>query len=294
MIIDLHIHSDCSSDGEYTPEEILKYVKQKNIEYFAIADHNTISGYNKLQDCSHNINTVMIPAAEFSTYYGEHEVHVLAYGINSEDDALKSVFEIINENKLKQAHARVKALKQLGFKINFDDLMKYAVGNVPSGVTFLNTLLKSEYNKKMLSEYVDGKKSYSPYTSFYFDYFAKGGKAHVHVPLIDIGEFFDKMDGRAVFSMAHPGLNPENIMTDLFDFPFDAVEVFSSYHDSEEIKYFQRVADEYKCFYTAGSDYHGPNVKPNIFMGVDCSLNPVIMEKLLNAIDRRNLYLYNL
>ncbi|TYB36687.1 MAG: PHP domain-containing protein [Flexistipes sinusarabici] len=294
MIIDLHIHSNCSSDGEYAPEEILSYVKQKNIEYFAIADHNTISGYNKLKDFNRDIGTVMIPAAEFSTFYGEHEVHVLAYGIDSEDDALKSVFEIINKNKLKQAHERVKALKNLGFKINFDDLMKYSAGNVPSGVTFLNTLLKNEYNKTMLSEYIHGEKSYSPYTSFYFDFFAKGGKSHVHVPLIDINEFFDKMNGRAVFSMAHPGLNPDKIMNDLFDFPFDAVEVFSSYHNAEEVKFFQSVADEYKCFYTAGSDYHGPNVKPNIFMGVDCSLNPVIMEKLLDAIDRRNLYLYNL
>ncbi|MEC9491978.1 PHP domain-containing protein [Flexistipes sp.] len=294
MIIDLHIHSNCSSDGEYSPEEILKYVKQKNIEYFAIADHNTISGYNKLKGFKRDIGTVMIPAAEFSTFYGEHEVHVLAYGITSEDEALHSVFEIINENKLKQAHARVKALKNLGFKISFNDLMNYAVGNVPSGVTFLNTLLKNEDNKTLLSEYIEGEKSYSPYTSFYFDFFAKGGLAHVHVPLIDIGEFFDKMYGRAVFSMAHPILNPGNIMPDLFDFPFDAVEVFSSYHNSVEVRFFRSVADENNCFYTAGSDYHGPNVKPNIFMGVDCSLNPAIIEKLLEVIDRRNLYLYNL
>jgi len=294
MIIDLHIHSDCSSDGEYSPEEILKYVKQKNIEYFAIADHNSISGYNKLKNGKQDIGTVMIPAAEFSTFYGEHEVHVLAYGMDSESDALKNVFKIINENKLKQAHARVKALKRLGFEIKFDDLMTDASDNVPSGVTFLNTLLKSEYNKTMLSEYIHGEKSYSPYTSFYFDFFAKGGKAHVHVPLVDIGDFFDKMDGSAVFSLAHPGLNPDNIMTDLLGYPFDAVEVISSYHTSEEIKYFKTVADEYKCFYTAGSDYHGPNVKPNIFMGVDCSFNPVIMENLLNAIDRKNLYFYSI
>ncbi|WP_273266179.1 PHP domain-containing protein [Flexistipes sinusarabici] len=294
MIIDLHIHSNHSSDGEYAPEEILQYVKRKNIKYFAIADHNTVSGYCNLKNYNQGISTVMIPASEFSTFFGEHEVHVLAYGIHYEDQALISVFETINKNKLKQAHARVKALKNLGFKINFDDLMEHAVGNVPSGVTFLNTLLKNEDNKTLLSEYIEGEKSYSPYTSFYFDFFAKGGLAHVHVPLIDIGEFFDKMNGRAVFSMAHPILNPGNIMPDLFDFPFDAVEVFSSYHNSEEVRLFRSVADENKCFYTAGSDYHGPNVKPNIFMGVDCSLNPAIMEKLLEAIDRRNLYLYNL
>lgn len=294
MIIDLHIHSNFSSDGEYSPSEIAHYIKQKNISYFSIADHNTLNGCQEIILRKLNVGSVMIPAVEFSTFYGEHEVHVLAYGIKFGDEALKEVFEKINKNKIKQAYARTGALKQLGFEINFDDLMDNAVNNVPSGVTFLNVLLKNHRNREFLKEYTEGEKSRSPYTNFYFDFFAKGGKAHVHIPLIDIGDFFGIMKGNAVFSMAHPGLNPENIMDKLLAFPFDAIEVFSSYHDSDEINEFMSVAEAHKLFYTAGSDFHGPNIKPNIFLGVDSKFNRVIIENILNAIERKNLSVYNL
>lgn len=42
--IDLHIHSNYSDDGEYSPEEILLQCKAQGMELIAITDHNSVKG----------------------------------------------------------------------------------------------------------------------------------------------------------------------------------------------------------------------------------------------------------
>jgi len=295
MLIDLHIHSNRSSDGEFSPEEILALVKKKQISCFSIADHNTADGYMHFSG-KHipKRDITLIPAVEFSAFLKEHEIHILSYGINSYDDSLRDVFDIINANKLKQAEKRVEALRSLGFTIELSILMENSVNKIPSGVTFLDTLLDYKENRKHLHEYVLGKKSDSPYTKFYFDYFAKGGKAHVYVPLIDIQQFFDIMHDKAIFSLAHPKLYPDYLIKPLMEYPFDCIEVFSSYHSTGDIYEFKKLADQYDMGYTAGSDFHGPKVKPGINIGVNTEYNERIIDYLLDNIHKRGLSVFYL
>ena len=46
MKIDLHMHTT-ASDGEYSPTEVVKMVKEKGLEIFAITDHDTTSGVDE-------------------------------------------------------------------------------------------------------------------------------------------------------------------------------------------------------------------------------------------------------
>ena len=41
-MIDLHMHSYYSDDGEYQPEELVKKCKEKGIQYMAVTDHNSV------------------------------------------------------------------------------------------------------------------------------------------------------------------------------------------------------------------------------------------------------------
>lgn len=47
-MIDLHIHTN-NSDGTDTVEELLKKAENLKLEYIAITDHDTCSGYNELK-----------------------------------------------------------------------------------------------------------------------------------------------------------------------------------------------------------------------------------------------------
>ncbi len=86
--VDLHIHS-CESDGKMTPYEIVDQAKRQGKKYIAISDHNTIDAYlstNILRD------EMVIPAVEFDCFYKGVLIHILGYGIDIDNDEIKSLF----------------------------------------------------------------------------------------------------------------------------------------------------------------------------------------------------------
>ncbi|RLE03200.1 MAG: hypothetical protein DRJ11_05045, partial [Candidatus Aminicenantes bacterium] len=43
--VDLHIHSNKSSDGEFSPTELVRMAQQVGLRAIAIADHDTVAAY---------------------------------------------------------------------------------------------------------------------------------------------------------------------------------------------------------------------------------------------------------
>lgn len=86
--VDLHIHS-CESDGEMTPYEIIEKAKEQGKKYIAISDHNTIDAY-----LSTNIlkEDIVIPAVEFDCFYKGVLIHILGYGIDIDNEDIKSLY----------------------------------------------------------------------------------------------------------------------------------------------------------------------------------------------------------
>ncbi len=80
--VNLHIHSTYS-DGKATFENIVSQAKEKNLKAFAISDHNTVQGHID------NPNTDVIPAVEFDVWYKYIFLHLLAYGIDVNNEFLK-------------------------------------------------------------------------------------------------------------------------------------------------------------------------------------------------------------
>jgi predicted metal-dependent phosphoesterase TrpH len=78
--IDLHIHT-LFSDGHGNYEQILKSAKEKGYELISITDHNTVEAHHKIND------EILLTGAEFDCWFGYVYIHLLAYGIdiNNED-----------------------------------------------------------------------------------------------------------------------------------------------------------------------------------------------------------------
>ena len=50
MKIDLHMHSNISNDGEFSPKELVEMCSSAEINVMALADHNSVRGVKeKLQ-----------------------------------------------------------------------------------------------------------------------------------------------------------------------------------------------------------------------------------------------------
>jgi len=85
--VNLHIHTTYS-DGEADFEDIVKQADEKGYKYIAISDHNTMNGYLE----TGIVRDYLIPAVEFDVWCGYVFCHVLGYGINPINPAIKPFF----------------------------------------------------------------------------------------------------------------------------------------------------------------------------------------------------------
>ncbi len=82
--INFHIHTTYS-DGEATFEDVVNQAKNK-YEHFAITDHNTIEGHLKHPDSK------SIIGVEFDVWHKYVFLHLLAYGIDLNNLAMKEFY----------------------------------------------------------------------------------------------------------------------------------------------------------------------------------------------------------
>lgn len=94
--VNLHIHTKFS-DGKLHPSEIIKIASEKNFKYISITDHNTIEAYNHIDSeliagSSENPGGLkIIPGIEFDCWYKTNFMHILGYGIDLNNEELKSI-----------------------------------------------------------------------------------------------------------------------------------------------------------------------------------------------------------
>jgi predicted metal-dependent phosphoesterase TrpH len=94
---DLHVHSDYSSDGQSTVEDILRAAAAKGLDGVAITDHNTNEGARHALQVAEKVapGLLVIPGEEVSTRSG----HLIVLGITQDIPKGMPVEETIAEAK---------------------------------------------------------------------------------------------------------------------------------------------------------------------------------------------------
>jgi len=272
--IDLHIHSDKSSDGDFSPVSIVNLAGEKGLCAISITDHDTVAAYPETLDAGQKMGLEVIPGIELTTLYTDREFHLLLYFVDWEEGILKSLIKEVADRRFIEAKKRVDKLQKLGFSIVWEDVLQEAGGYPPLGVTLANVLLKRAEKKAdpRLAKYLDdANKMYAPYL-FYRDYFADGRPASVprqNVALEEVLQLAPKTGGVPV--LAHPGAPFERATEEdlqaLKSFGLQGLEVYTSYHDDSMADHYKKLASELDLVPTAGSDFHG-RIKPQVPFGV--------------------------
>ena len=84
-IIDLHMHSFYSDDGEYTPTELVDMCYASGIQIMAIADHNWIKANNEAFLRCKELGMTYIPAIEVDCTYKGVNLHIVGYGVDDSE-----------------------------------------------------------------------------------------------------------------------------------------------------------------------------------------------------------------
>lgn len=269
-MVDLHIHTTASSDGQHGPREIFEMARDLKLEAIAFADHNSVGSVEAGLRMSGEFGVEFIPCIEINTHYSGHDFHLLGYFIDHHDERLLQWLAGLEDKKRRQIRGRVRRLRELGFVISAEEVERFSTGREPTGVSYLRALLAREENRgdRRLRPYIDGERSDSPYLNFYLDYLVGGKPASVPIQFISTPEairLVRSIGGIPV--LAHPAEVKDERLFDLIEAGLEGIEVFSSHHGREDEVYFKKVCEQYGLLVTAGSDFHGREIKPNVPLG---------------------------
>ncbi len=123
--IDLHTHS-CLSDGALTPTELLGLAREAGVGILALTDHNATADLSDLRAAFPDLT--LIQASEITCRYhapdgAEHELHVVALGIDPENPKLRAVLANNQPDRRPYLTAILEKLKSLGIDVGtYDDI----------------------------------------------------------------------------------------------------------------------------------------------------------------------------
>lgn len=278
-LIDLHTHTTYS-DGDLTPWELLKLAKENNIGTIAITDHDSVLGVKTLLDLDLKPEDIcFIPGIEFNAEVDKGAMHILGLGINVYNKDLNKRLNQLRDNSMNHFFS---VLEQI--KIDYNITFTY-----------------EEIRNLMLKEHNLGRPDIARlcvnngYASNVVDAFNKylveaNDKVRGRNNGISYEEIIDlilKSDGIPV--LAHPQtleLNNKEfliLLKKLITCGLRGLEVKHSGMSGLEQNMYYDIAKEYDLLISAGTDYHGITVKPNIYLG--SGINDNVKVKQLDIVD---------
>ena len=123
-LCDLHAHST-ASDGTLTPTQLLQLAADTGLSAVVLCDHNTVAGLPEFTQAAKAFDLEAVPAIEFTTEFGETELHILALYVKPAD--YPEINKILDDFKRRKAESNVHlvaALARAGYEIDYDTILQ--------------------------------------------------------------------------------------------------------------------------------------------------------------------------
>ena len=264
-IIDLHTHTNYS-DGELSPDELVRLAIKKNIGTLAITDHDTIEGIkrlNKDQKIIKDTGIKIINGIELSAKATKGRMHILGYGIDLNNEELNNKMIELRDNSINSILSLYEQIKKdYGIRFTYKDIKDLVNANHNLGrPDIAKLLIKYNYVKTI-------EEAFDKYLNDSYSKVRCSNKGLNYKECIDL---INNSGGISV--LAHPKtlkLNEKEfliLLKDMINCGLKGIEVFHSIHTKQEINYYLEIAKKYNLLVSGGSDYHGKVVKPDIELG---------------------------
>lgn len=151
--VNLHIHTTFS-DGKADAFDIIRQAKEKGYKKIAICDHNTLEAHKQICD------DILITGIEFDVWFGYVFMHLLAYGIDVNNEELQA-FCAKNKKETELDIVRIFAKRDIKKLIKaIHDAGGIAVLAHPACCWAISL---ERFVKKLISYGLDGIEVYYPY-----------------------------------------------------------------------------------------------------------------------------------
>jgi predicted metal-dependent phosphoesterase TrpH len=293
-MIDLHMHSSYSEDGEFSPADLVRKCAAAGIDIMSITDHNCVPAYAEALPVAQSMGIRLIPGIEIDCIFEDLNFHVLGYGIDPSYAGYASLEDDIRKSSLAISLKRLAKTQSLGFHVTEDDLRAmsdniYWNESWP-GEMFAEVLLRKygNCNHPLLLPYLPGgKRSDNPYLNFYLDFYARDKRCYVPAKYPSMQKVIGIIhDSHGTAVLAHPGVNlrgAEQLLPEIIKQGIDGIEAYSSYHTASQVDFYRREARKNGLFITCGTDFHG-KTKPAVHLGMQlpCDVSVDCLERRQN------------
>ena len=257
---DLHMHSTVS-DGVYTPAELMERAAALGFTHAALTDHDSMDGIAQAREAAKALSITLIAGVELSC--GAHrEIHVLGYGFDPDDPALRTFCRTRVQQREARTQAMVQRLAELGKPVDMARVRELARG----------VMGRPHVARAMVEA------GHASSVSDAFDRFLKPGKP-AYVPKEDVKvaeavRLIEAAGGIAV--LAHPmelkmgETMLESLIGEWKGQGLAGVEVYHPSAANNHASSLLHLAQRLGLLVTGGSDFHGGAVrKSEIGEGLD-------------------------
>ena len=248
MRLDLHLHSN-ASDGECTPEEVVRRALDANLDVISLTDHDTVGGVGAAREAAAGSPIHVIPGLEVSSTWEGHDIHVLGYFVDLDSPALRKHAEHARRRRNERMREMLSLLEEMGIEVSFEDVLEAAGAEV-----------ESLARPHLAEALVEGGHVQNVPEAF-MRYIGDDGPAFVPTRVQDptrAVELIREADGLA--SWAHPPREKlDELLPVLVDAGLEGLEVFRPNHHPYQVKELMGRARRYGLVATGGSDWHGPD-----------------------------------
>lgn len=258
-MIDLHTHTT-ASDGEYSPSKLVETAIEKNIKVLAITDHDTFAGIEEGKKASENTDLILIPGIELNIQRTRGEFHLLGLGIKELSGSLIKICNDLQEGRLTRNQRIIEKMKQDDFPVDYDELKE--MFPVPT------------IGRPHLAAYLVEKKIVKKRQLAFDKYIGKGRPYYVDREAANLYDaIYAIKDSGAVPVLAHPLSlyvswgKMEETLRDLKESGIEGLEAWHPGTRVGEAIRLEEMAKKLGFFVTAGSDFHGPNVRADRKVG---------------------------
>ncbi len=258
--IDLHTHTT-ASDGDQSPIDLVTLASNGGLTAIAITDHDTTAGISPdAVALGGQLGVEVIAGIELSVEFSGGQLHLLGYFIDPSSPILLTRLTLLQDNRIRRNERIVEKLRDLGIDITLNEIRAAAGGDVVGRPHFAKVLIQ----KGVVSTMQEA-----------FDkYIADGALAHVPKDKLTPTEAINLIHaagGKAV--LAHPNnlkrspAETEQEILRLKEYGLDGIEARYSRHTPEDTSRYLDMAARLALLTSGGSDFHGPTVKPTVFLG---------------------------
>ncbi|MBO4422556.1 MAG: hypothetical protein J5879_03900 [Clostridia bacterium] len=157
-IIDLHMHSTVS-DGTDAPEALPGIMRSAGIALFSVTDHDAIKTAGMIRGALTDGDPAFIPGVEFSCGDGNGKYHILGYGFDPDDKAIRRVVDYGHNIRMGKVRERLGMLDAMfGIRFPGRDVNELLHLDNPGKPHIANLLIKYGYSgsiREAMREYID-------------------------------------------------------------------------------------------------------------------------------------------